>query len=89
MIPAVTLNDWILQAQAEYDRVCGFLIALRDSRDEDPPAAKARELALPHLQRVCQIYEARLEQVEGLARGEVADAQDWRSYGGRVQDGAA
>ena len=75
MIPAVVLQDMVLQAQRDYDSACGYLIGVRDRAlpESDPTAAGARELAVPLLQRVCDVYLSRLEQVEGIARGAEAE----------------
>ena len=89
MIPAQVLQDIVLQAQADYDAACGFLIGTRDRPlpESDPTAAGARELVVPLLQKVCDIYLSRLEQVEGIARG--AEAQEREQRRNRYDDSYA
>lgn len=78
MIPAAVLNDLVCQAQADYDAALGFLIGTRDRPlpEADPTAAGARELVVPLLQRVCDVYLSRLEQVESIARGAEAEERE-------------
>lgn len=89
MIPASVLNDWLIEAQAEYDRVCGFLIGMRDSAANDPVAAGAREMALPHLQKVCDIYLSRVEQLTDIARGVEAEERERTARRSRYDDSFA
>lgn len=78
MIPAQVLNDLVCAAQRDYDSAIGYLIATRDKPlpESDPTAAGARDLAVELLERLCQVYESRLEQVESIARGAEADERE-------------
>lgn len=80
MIPAADLNDWHVQASAEYDRACAWLLIARDSTSADPFSRGARELVVPLLERVCEVYESRLEQVEAVARAQQEQPQRRTRY---------
>lgn len=91
MIPAVVLTDMVCQAQADYDAACGYLIATRDRPlpESDPTAAGARDLAVELLERLCQVYESRLEQVESIARGVEAEEREQTARRSRYDDSYA
>lgn len=79
-IPAPVLNDLILAARADYERACGYVIAVRDTptNPADPYAADTRDRVWTHAQEIADVYEWRLEQLEALAFACIADAREER-----------